>query len=218
MKHVTSTSGIGNGRSAAFVKSVLLSFAMMSVGWAQPGPPEGAPVQVSPLPFYRPVYTLQFFDGSNRLEYICRAYSASSNGTFSVSSATAANPGVFTSASHGLFVTNVTNRPKVVISGGTGNWAAANGTWVAIPISTTTFSLLDSAGTALNTTGFGALAGTVVMSTSAPRINDYIWFLTKLVYDGTGNNPAIMSGLDFSRGFGRARCDQRTTDGVIEWR
>lgn len=187
-------------------------------GWAQPGPPEGTPVQVSPLPFYRPVYTLQFYDGSNRLEYICRAYSASSNGSFSVSSATAANPGVFTSASNGLFVTSVTNRPKITIAGGTGNWAAANGSWVAVPISTTTFSLLDSTGTALNTTGFGALTGTVVMSTNAPKINDYVWFLTKLAYDGSGNTPVVMNGYDFTRGFGRARCDQRTTDGVIEWR
>lgn len=82
----------------------------------------------------------------------------------SVSSATAASPGVFTTASHSFVVGQ-----RVTISGGTSSWAAANGDWVINTApAVTTFSVAAlSTGTPLNTTGFGALSGTVVV-TSVP--------------------------------------------------
>lgn len=79
--------------------------------------------------------------------------------SLSVSTATAANPGVFTTATH-----NAVPGARVTISGGTGSWAAANGDWIVNTVpATTTFSVAAlTTGTALDTTGFGALAGTVV--------------------------------------------------------
>lgn len=79
----------------------------------------------------------------------------------SVSSATAANPGVFTTATHNFVVGE-----RVTISGGTGNWAAANGNWIINTVpATTTFSVAAlTTGTALDTTSFGALSGTVVVT------------------------------------------------------
>lgn len=81
--------------------------------------------------------------------------------SLSVSAATAASPGVFTTATH-----NFVPGERVSISGGTGSWAPANGDWIVntVPL-TTTFSVAAlTTGTPLNTTGFGALTGTVVVT------------------------------------------------------
>jgi len=184
---------------------------------------EGAPVSLNPVPFYRGLVSFQYFDGSNRIEYTCQAYSGASRIRLTVSGATAASPGVFTTADHGWYRNaSAFDRggytPLVRISGGTGNWAAANGDWVAVGQSSTTFTLVNrTTGTALNTTGFGAVTGTLVAESQSPRLNDYHWFIRKFLYDGSGNNTAVLNGYGLN-GLGRARCDQRATDGLVEYR
>lgn len=185
--------------------------------WAQ-----SQPVQINPLPFYQPTVMFTYYDGSNRTEYICQALSIATTVRLGVSGATAANPGVFTTADHGWYRTSspfdsAGYRPRVIVSGGTGNWAATNGTWLAVPISATTFSLLGLDGTALNTTGFGAVTGSLSVQSQSPRVNDYHWFVRKFVYDGSGNNTSLLNGYG-PLGWGRARCDQRATDGLVEYR
>lgn len=181
---------------------------------------EGQPVQVSPQAYQRPVAVLQYYDGSNRLEYLCRCYSQTTRTTFTVSSATNAATAVFTTATaHGLFVTSWNNRVKVTVSGGTGNWAAANSTWILVPVSGTTFSLYyPSNGAALDSSGFGALTGTIVISTDAPRTNQNYWHVLKLSYDGSGNTIGVLNGFDAVLGYGRAKCDDRATVGLLEYK
>lgn len=182
----------------------------------------GQPVQINPLPFFQPSVMFTYFDGSNRVEYICQSLSQATSIRLTVSGATAASPGVFTTADHGWYrvasgFDAAGYRPKLTITGGTGNWAAANGTWLAVPISATTFSLMGLDGVALNTTGFGAVTGTLTVQSQSPRLNDYHWYIRKFVYDGSGNNTSLLSGFG-PLGWGRARCDQRTSDGLVEYR
>jgi hypothetical protein len=104
---------------------------------------------------------------------------------------TGANPGVITFASaHGFGYdssdTQATMLPIIAIAGGTGNWVAANGVWVFTPTSATA-GTISSAGTSLNTTGFGAITGiTFVTTTLAPRTSSAVWAIQKFVYSGAG--------------------------------
>jgi hypothetical protein len=73
--------------------------------------------------------------------------------TISVSAATNANPVVFTTgAAHGL-----TSGQRVLISGATGSWVPVNGTFTITKTGASTFTI------PVDSTGFGALAGTVVV-------------------------------------------------------
>ncbi len=178
----------------------------------------GAWAQDPPNPYQKPFTTIMFYDGSNRLEYLCQAYATQSPFQLTVASATNATTGTFTSAAHGLYVANWPYKPKVTISGGTGNWTAANGTWILIPTSTTQFTLTSLSGTAFNTNSLGALTGTLVVVIRTPRTNANQWFLRKFSYDASSNNVGVMIGFDATLGLGVARCDDRATDGLIDWR
>lgn len=86
--------------------------------------------------------------------------------TVSIFSATNANPVVlttFSSIPH-FFTTG----QQITITGGTGAWAAINGTWPVIVISATTFSI------PVNSTAFGALAGTIVATSSTTSPGPFI--------------------------------------------
>ncbi len=195
-------------------KLVILILACSSV-WAQS---DGQPVQLSPYPFVRPATTIEFYDGSNRLEYLCQAYAAQSPFDITISAATNATTGFFTSAGHGMYVANWPYKPKVKIRGGTGNWTAINGDWILIPTSTSQFTLISLTGTPFNTSALGALTGTVLVSVMTPRTNANHWFVRKFSYDGSSNNIGVMTGYDSVLGLGSAKCDDRATDGLIEWR
>lgn len=73
-------------------------------------------------------------------------------GTLSVSAATNASPVSITSNSHGL----VTGQ-RVTLSGATGSWTPINGVFVITKTGTNTFTI------PVDSTGFGALTGTVVV-------------------------------------------------------
>jgi hypothetical protein len=126
------------------------------------------------------------YDGSNNLLYACKARSIQPyNSRLSISAASNANPVVFTSTGHGFSTLQL---PLVTISGGTGNWTAVNGTFTATVIDANTFSI------AVNSTSFGALAGTVVFDTTAPRTTQSIWSVVKFTYTGTNMTGAFYIG------------------------
>ncbi len=154
----------------------VLFFLMAVAGFAQ------SEVRISPKPSDTPYTTiLGGYSGSNAT-YICVANSQQpTSGSISIASATAASPIVFTvTAGHG-FALNTLNLPTVTISGGTGNWAAVNGTWTATPILSTTFSV------AINGAAFGAVTGSLVYTTRAPLLTSRIWSVRALSYDAGGN-------------------------------
>jgi hypothetical protein len=69
----------------------------------------------------------------------------------SVTAATNANPASLTSTAHGLATGD-----RVTISGATGSWTPLNGTWAVTVTGANTFTV------PVDSTAFGALAGTVV--------------------------------------------------------
>lgn len=77
-----------------------------------------------------------------------------------ISGITDANPAVMTYAA---LVPALVSTQLLLISGFTGNWAPANGVWAITVASATTFSI------ALDSTTFGAIAGTPVFQLGAPR-------------------------------------------------
>lgn len=89
-----------------------------------------------------------------------------------ITGASNASPVVFTSPVHQLDATlpqiAQTLGPQVTISGGTGAWAAVNGTWTATVIDGNTFSI------PVNTSGFGSVSGTLQFSSSPPFIHSNV--------------------------------------------
>lgn len=119
------------------------------------------------------------YDGSNNLLYACRARSIQpSNSILSISAGSNANPVSLTVTGHGF---NTNQLPLVTISGGTGNWAAVNGTWTATITGANTLTV------PVNSTSFGAVTGTLILTTYAPRTTQSVWSVMKLVYDGSNN-------------------------------
>ncbi len=105
------------------------------------------------------------------MDYICKAKSIQpSISTITVSAISNANPGVMTAASHGLYYSaTATQKIVVFISGLTGNWTPLNGTHVLVPASSSTLT------TDVDTTTFGAVTGTIVVSTRAPKQTATVW-------------------------------------------
>lgn len=124
------------------------------------------------------------YSGTN-MTYLCKAKSLQpTSANISVASATNASPVVFTiSGGHGFnAATSPSAKPIITVSGGTGNWTAVNGSFTATILSSTTLSI------PVDSTAFGALAGTVVFTTRAPLTTRPIWSVLVLTYDGSNNN------------------------------
>lgn len=117
------------------------------------------------------------YDGSDNLLYMCKARAIQPRAAvMSVSAASNASPVSLTSAGHGFSTQFL---PLVTISGGTGNWAAINGTWTATITGANTLTI------PVDSTAFGALAGTIVLTTYAPLTTQSVWSVMKFVYSGT---------------------------------
>ena len=118
------------------------------------------------------------YTGNNLTTY-CKALSLQpTSQPISISAASNANPVSLTSTAHGF---NSSALPLVTISGGTGNWTAINGTFTATITGANTFTI------PVNSTAFGALAGTITFTTRAPRTNQSVWSVMQLAYDGSNN-------------------------------
>lgn len=175
------------------MRYALLLFVCLSA-YAQEGPTiaisEGGPTNAA----YQHVYGYS----SSNLVYTCTAVSVNSTRTgtrVAVSAATNANPVVFTSTGHGFAISS---RPKVTLSGGTGSWTATNGAFTATVIDANTFSI------PVDSTAFGALAGTVVFTTAAPRATVADWSVKLYAYDGSSN--LIWSGWQNSTNSFNQKC------------
>ena len=146
------------------------------------------------------------YSGSN-LAYTCVSVSNMAvtgatrpRSSASISAATNANPVVFTSTGHGF---PISSRPNVTIVGGTGNWTAINGSFVATVIDANTFSI------PVNSTAFGALTGTITFTTNAPRLTIAEWAVQKFAYDGSNN--LIWSGWMLGSSKYQAKCSDATS-------
>jgi hypothetical protein len=91
-------------------------------------------------------------------------------GKITVSSITNANPAVFTLPSGQVWPVGETI--GIQVAGGTGNWAAVNGYWVATALTSTTFALKNFNGIGIDSSGFGAMTGTITVDKGG-----WIWFL-----------------------------------------
>jgi hypothetical protein len=163
----------------------------------------GAEVSISQLPAPQPGQIVYGYSGAN-LVYACYSKSAwQQSGPISISAATNANPVVFTSTGHGF---NVNSLPAVVVSGGTGNWTAVNGSFTATIIDANTFSI------PVNSTSLGTLTGTLTFTTTAPRTNQKQWAVQMYYY--SSNNLVFAAWLNGSSIIGTSRCSDATTVGT----
>lgn len=141
---------------------------------------DGAPVNVSqgsPDVGYQTIA----YNVAGLTSYVCSGKSNRTS-TVTVSAASNANPVSFTSTHQFGDWTNLgaTVTPTIKITGGTGSWTAIIGTWTATPTSATTFTI------PVDSTAFGALAGTLVVTTMSPRLNVAQWSIFKIMYDSSG--------------------------------
>jgi len=150
------------------MKRYLLLFATAMAAMAQP---ETRISQKNPDTAYQFILG---YSGDNVI-YICKALSIQPTSTsVSVASISNASPAVFTvSGGHGFYASST---PKITVSGGTGNWTAVNGVQTATIINSTTFSI------PVDSSAFGAVAGTIVYTTRAPRTTDYVWSVQSMSY------------------------------------
>lgn len=189
---------------------LLVSVATVVVGQ------QGQNVVISQGPPIVPYQKLLFYASSN-LTYVCTANSTNLMDTLSVSAATRASPGVFTSVAHGF---STYSRPKVRFKGTmpTGWSSLTSVLWIMTPIDADTFSLTSSVtGTALDTSGFSnAWSGTASFESQAPRTSKTYWSIQWLQYDGSNNVIATMNAYG-PGGLAGAACDSRTS-GATEWR
>lgn len=169
---------------------------------------EGPTVNQSDGPPGRAYTKRLFYDGSDRLEYVCHAESNGRRWEFTITAATNATPIVVTlPEAHGLYPGAL-----VTITQAQGN-TAANGVWQVTTPSSTTLGLLNRT-TAANSVGNGTYAAnTGLLVTYAPRMNQPQWSIQKLIYGA--------SGLEFagwiegsSNVTGGKICDNRASYGV----
>lgn len=150
-----------------------------------------------------PYSYLMYRDGSNNVEYICRALSNQSNFTWTISAATLVNitdatnvATATTSTNHGLSVGNA-----VSVYGST--VAALNGNYVITAVGSTTFQFTTS-GVADGTYNNAALG----VATTSPRSNANVWSIQKLFY--TGSYLDRFGWADSSTNTNKS-CDSRAT-------
>lgn len=175
----------------------LCVFLLCAVAVLAQNTPSGMQVIVSDGPsaeFYtRYAYT------SGTITHICASKHYNELSTVTQSAISNAASAVVTATAHGL---HPDSNPTVVITGGTGNWAAFNGTRTVTVIDANSFSV------PVNSTGFGAVAGTIVIKTNAPRTSRPIWVVTKVNSDasGTGRQSSMTAVGGYSN-----ICDSRST-------
>jgi hypothetical protein len=151
--------------------------------WSQ----DANPVNISPAPVARAYTTITHYNTNKLPDYVCKALSSQNVSTITVSAISNANPGVMTATAHGFYYqSGLTFQQQFVafISGLSGNWTPLNGIQVLTPSSANALT------TTVNTTGFGALTGTPLVSTRAPTATASVWSLQVTAYDAN-NNPTL---------------------------
>lgn len=155
-----------------------MRIAIMAVLCAAFAFAQGPEVTISQGPSPNEFQIVYGYTGAN-LVYVCYAKSRQpTSGTISISAASNANPVSLTSTGHGF---NTNSRPRITISGATGNWTPINGAFTATITGANTFTI------PVDSTTFGALAGTVVFTTVGPRTNQPQWAVKQFAYDASSN-------------------------------
>lgn len=150
------------------------------------------PVTISPAPPPIAYTTINHFTGSN-LDYSCKANATQNPSTITVSAISNAAPASATATAHGFyFATSVTQKIVVFISGLSGNWAPLNGFKIMVPTSANAMNILNTDGTNFDSSTFGAVTGTGVFTTRAPRATDKVWSVATYVYDASGNQTLTL--------------------------
>lgn len=188
------------------MKSLLTTFFVLGTALFAQG--EGAPVNQTAGPPPSAWTTLNFYDGSNNLVYICTASARQSITTWARSSQTAlamtsiavsSNTATATIPSgHGLAIGNY-----ITVSGATVD-TDLNGTYKLTSVTTTT--LVFTTASVANAT---YTESTLRFSTNAPRSSQGIWDIQYFQYDGSNNLVAIQRALG-KTGL-TSICDNRTT-------
>ena len=148
--------------------------------WAQADSPVATISQGAANDGYQSIFVY----ASNNLTYLCKARSTQNvlQTLPTISAATNANPAALTITAHGLdYQSLATSTPVITITGGTGNWVAINGTFIATPTGANTVTI------PVDSTAFGALTGTFVVTTRAPRTTGLYWSITHYAYDASNN-------------------------------
>ena len=183
------------------MKTILLVFALASACFGQ----ADSPVNTTSLGLPNVSYQLiPHYTGSN-MDYLCYSRSNGDITTLpTISAASNASPVSLTITAHGLdYQSGATIAPAIFISGGTGNWAAINGLWIATITGANTMTI------PVDSTAFGALTGTFVVTTRAVPTTTKKWAIRKNVYDGSNN--LIWSGwLNGTSAFNQACSDAAT--------
>ncbi len=188
------------------MKRLILGLVLAALAAAQ----DGLVVNPTPGPPNYPYQIVYVYTGTN-LTYACFAPAMVTTGnralrTASISAASNASAVSFTSTAHGF---DANSRPSVTISGGTGNWTAIIGTFVATITGANTFTI------PVDSTTFGALTGTITFTTTAPRVNQPDWAVERYFYDGS-NNLILIVWLDGSSGLHVKCADGASTTNNIQ--
>lgn len=163
-------------------------------------------VSVSEFPPLRGTTSLYFYDGSDRIEYICTAGAAQPSASLAVSQIvdSANTATVTTSSAHGLTTGNI-----VVIAGVTGD-TDLNGTYKITVTSTTAFTF-----TSASVTDATYNNANITATTSAPRTTAAIWAVKWFQYSATGKVTseqwAVKSGNAVSSTAAQHICDNRAS-------
>lgn len=161
------------------MKRWLMAIVLCMAAKAQTGGPIVNPITGAAPPSASQVI---YVYSSNNLVYRCIAPSTTSQTTVTVTAASNASAASFTATSHGFdYQSGVTVSPVISIQGATGNWTPINGVWLATISSANAFTI------PVDSTTFGALTGTLVVTTVSPRTNQKQWAIQHFVYDGTPN-------------------------------
>lgn len=139
--------------------------------------------QSSPSVVIRPPVTtiLQYYDGSNNLEYVCRTPYPATKSIFSIAASTltsivvSSNTGTVTIPSHGLAVGNA-----ITVTGTTGD-TDLNDTWIVQTVTNANVFTVTTANVSDATYNNAAM----IVTTTAPRSSVPIWQITKYSYTST---------------------------------
>lgn len=181
------------------MKTLAITLLLAAIAAAQ----SGTPVRPTDDPSPNAIQKVLVVSGTNTVA-VCSSpstLSSRSGRIVSISAASNANPVSLTSTSHGF---DSNSLPTITISGGTGNWTAVNGTWVATITSANAFTI------PVDSTSLGALTGTLVFTTTAPRKTVAEWSVQKIAYDGS-NNPIWIGWLGGATSYSQKCSDYAST-------
>lgn len=136
---------------------------------------QASPSGTVALPFDGPpkeFYSKYFYSSGND-QYICMSSAIQTRiYTLTLTSTVAASTtSLVFSAGHGI---HADATPLITVTGGTGAWAALNGTHKAAVTNSTTLTVnVDSS-------GFGPVAGTLVITSQAPRLTEPVWAVLRV--------------------------------------